>query len=163
MKRARILIPAEGKLTIPPRVYPADRRATALRRPPLGRPKALVASIGKRGFFPGKVFPSAMSKAGRRYKSASRHRIPNEGEQTVGFQSTEGPRCKLKFQVVDVETPLVRTADLTRAGNKVILGDTEGFIENAETNQRIKLYRKGNVYVFRMWVLDQGFLRRGRR
>ena len=42
MQRARILIPAEGKHTIPPRIYPADRRGITLRRPPpLGGPKML--------------------------------------------------------------------------------------------------------------------------
>ena len=45
MKRVGILIPAEEKLTIPPRIYPADRRAITLRRPPLGGPNALLASI----------------------------------------------------------------------------------------------------------------------
>ena len=44
-KRVRILIPAEGKPTFTPRVYPADRRETTLRRPPLGGPNALLASI----------------------------------------------------------------------------------------------------------------------
>ena len=42
MKRARILIPAEGKHTIPLRIYPADRRENALRRPPLGGPKCFA-------------------------------------------------------------------------------------------------------------------------
>ena len=42
MKRVGILIPAEGKHTIPPRIYPADRRGTPLRRPPLGGPKCFA-------------------------------------------------------------------------------------------------------------------------
>ena len=42
MKRAGILIPTEGKPTIPPRIYPADRRETTLRRPPLGGPKCFA-------------------------------------------------------------------------------------------------------------------------
>ena len=37
MKRARILILAEGKPTIPLRLYPADSRAIALRRSLIGR------------------------------------------------------------------------------------------------------------------------------
>ena len=45
MKRVGILIPAEGKPTIPLRLYPADSRATTLRRSPLGGPNALLASI----------------------------------------------------------------------------------------------------------------------
>ena len=38
VKRAGILIPAEGKPTIRPRIHPADRRETPLRRPPMGGP-----------------------------------------------------------------------------------------------------------------------------
>ena len=45
MKRVRILIPAEGIPTSTTRIYPADRRAITLRRPPLGGPNALLASI----------------------------------------------------------------------------------------------------------------------
>ena len=45
LKRVGILIPAEGKHTIPPRIYSADHRETALRRAPLGGPNALLASI----------------------------------------------------------------------------------------------------------------------
>ena len=41
MKRGRMLIPAEGKPTIPLRIYPAGNRATTLRRSTLGRPKIL--------------------------------------------------------------------------------------------------------------------------
>ena len=45
MKRARILIPAEGKPTIPPRLYPTDSRANTLRRSPWEAQNALLASI----------------------------------------------------------------------------------------------------------------------
>ena len=42
MKRARILIPAEGKPTIPLRVYPADSRDNSPPPLPLGSPKCFV-------------------------------------------------------------------------------------------------------------------------
>ena len=45
MKRGRFFIPAKRKLAIPLRIYPADNRATTLRRSPLGGPNALLASI----------------------------------------------------------------------------------------------------------------------
>ena len=70
------------------------------------------------------------------------------------FHSSEGHRCKLKFQVADVETPSVSTADLTKAGNRVIFGDSDGYIENSKTGQKIKLHKKGNVYILRMWIRE---------
>ena len=45
LKRVGILIPAEGIPTSTARIYPADRRAITLRRPPLGGPNVLLASI----------------------------------------------------------------------------------------------------------------------
>ena len=39
----------------------------------------VVASVAKRGTFPGKITASPMSRAKKGYKSASRHRIPNAG------------------------------------------------------------------------------------
>ena len=45
MKRAMIFILAQGKQTIPPRIYPTDRRDAPLRRSPWGGPNALLASI----------------------------------------------------------------------------------------------------------------------
>ena len=45
LKRAGILIPAEGKPTIPSRLYPADGRETPLRRTSMGGSNALLASI----------------------------------------------------------------------------------------------------------------------
>ena len=45
LKRAGILIPAEGNPTMPSRLYPADGRETPLRRTPMGGSNALLASI----------------------------------------------------------------------------------------------------------------------
>ena len=45
MKRAGILIPAQGKLTILLQIYPTASRAIALSAPPMGGPDALLASI----------------------------------------------------------------------------------------------------------------------
>ena len=45
MKRARILIPTQGKLTIPLQIYPTASREIALSAPPIGGPNALLASI----------------------------------------------------------------------------------------------------------------------
>ena len=42
MERVGILIPAEGKPTIPLRIYPADGRDTPLRRTPLGDPNCFA-------------------------------------------------------------------------------------------------------------------------
>ena len=124
-----------------------------------------VASVAKRGTFPGRVRSNAMSRAKRGYKSASKHTILNEGEQHVRFVSEEGHKCGLKIQVADVERPLISTADLTAAGNIVALEEKEGSIVNKKTGRKIVLPRKGNVYILRMWIPEgqtSGFTRQER-
>ena len=44
-QRVRILIPTQGKLTIPLQIYPTASRDTTLSAPPMGSPNALLASI----------------------------------------------------------------------------------------------------------------------
>ena len=45
LKRVGILIPAQGIPTSTARIFPTESRAITLRRPPLGGPNALLASI----------------------------------------------------------------------------------------------------------------------
>ena len=45
LKRVGILIPAEGIPTSTARIFPTESRAITLRRPPMGGPNALLASI----------------------------------------------------------------------------------------------------------------------
>ena len=121
-----------------------------------------IHSVAKRGTFPGKIYPSAMSKLKKGYKCASNKRIPNEGEVEVKFVTNEGHKCGMKIQVANVERPLISTADLTAAGNTVALQETGGHILNNKTKRRIALVKKGNFYIFRMWVPNgRGFTRPG--
>ena len=115
-----------------------------------------VTSVAKRGTFPGSVKPSRMSRQGKRFKSASGHRIPNEGQQNVRFFSQEGHKCGLCVQVADVDATLIAPADLTKAGNKIELEETHGTLRNLATGRTIHLPRRGNKYLLRMWVRSPG-------
>ena len=59
----------------------------------------------------------------------------------------------------------LNTLKWSRDGRRIAVGDSEGYIENTKTGQKIKLHKKGNVYILRMWVLEvrQGFPRQGKR
>jgi len=102
--------------------------------------------------FPGKVKPSAMSRTGRRYTGPDGSRIPNLGEMDAMFDVDEGYRCGLRVQVANVQRPLISVTYLTKAGNKVVLGENGGEIINEKTGRKVKIQRKGGVYVLRMWV-----------
>ena len=122
-----------------------------------------VHSVAKRGTFPGQIRPSKMSKEGKGYRCASKTRIANEGEVGVKFLTEEGHKCGIKIQVADVERPLISTADLTKAGNAVVLLEGGGHVEHVASKKRIRLERRANVYLLRMWIPNSGvFARRGK-
>ena len=113
-------------------------------------------SVAPPGVFPGPVTPSAMSRAGLKYKAANGSRIPNLGQQKVLFRPSEGHTCGMPFQVAEVERPLIAVSQLAAAGNEVTLDKNDGVIRCKGTGRTIKLERKGGVYILRMWVASSG-------
>ncbi len=106
------------------------------------------------GLFPGKVLPSPWSRAGRGYRAANGTGIKNLGQVSVPFATAEGHRCRIPFQVAEVEQPLMSVAHLTSAGNLVQLGDTDGHVINLGTGRSIALERRGNIYYMKMFIAD---------
>jgi hypothetical protein len=109
-------------------------------------------SVAKKGTFGGKILPSPMSKAGKKYTGPDGTTIPNEGEMAVHFMSDEGHKCGMKWQIANVERPLIAVSHLSSAGNEVSFNKTGGKIVNLNTGKTISFQRKGGVYVLRMWV-----------
>jgi hypothetical protein len=113
-----------------------------------------VHSVAPPGLFPGKVCPSPWSRAGRGYRAANGTGIKNLGQVDVPFATVEGHRCKIPFQVAEVEQPLLSVAHLTSAGNVVELGHTAGCVKNLSTGRSIALERRGGVYILKMFIPD---------
>ena len=112
-------------------------------------------SVAKAGTSKGKVLPSTMSKAGRKYRGPDGTQIPNEGQQDVQFISDEGHKCGMTWQIANVERPLIAVSHLSAAGNEVTFSKTGGKIVNNTTGKVINFQRKGGVYILRMWVPGQ--------
>lgn len=90
--------------------------------------------------------------ASTEYVTADGGRISNLGEKHVKGISEEGSRLGIKFQVANVDRPLIAVSRLTAAGHEVWFGKDGGTITN-KANGRITHFRKrNNVYVMRMWV-----------
>ncbi len=113
-----------------------------------------VHSVAPPGFFPGATQPSPWSRTGRGYRAANGTSIKNLGQIEVPFATAEGYRCRLPFQVAEVEQPLLSVSHLTSAGNIVQFGDTDGNIVNRTTGRAIALERRGGVYIMKMWIPD---------
>ena len=108
------------------------------------------------GVFPGKVQPSKMSKAGKKYRGPDKSPIPNLGEIRGHFLSEEDVMANMLWQVAAIERPLIAGTQITKAGNRVELEADGGMITNIKSGKTIRLYRRGDaeggVYILRMWV-----------
>ena len=113
-----------------------------------------VHCVAPPGCFPGQMVPSPWSRVGRGYRAANGTAIKNLGQVDVPFATAEGHRCRIPFQVAEVEQPLVSVAHLTSAGNVVQLGDTDGHVINQRTGRCISLERRGNIYYMQMFIPD---------
>jgi hypothetical protein len=113
-----------------------------------------VHSVAPPGLFPGPTAPSPWSLAGRGYRAANGSAIANLGQVAVKFNTAEGDRCAIPFQVAAVEQPLLSVAHLAAAGNRVELSHASGRVVNLATGRSIALERRGGVYIMRMYIAD---------
>ena len=102
-----------------------------------------------------RIRPSAGSKRGLHYVSATDHRIPNEGEIDLNFETAEGHMTSWPFQVADVNKPLLCVADRVDNRCRVVYdqddetGEDLTDICDKKTGKTMNLRRIGKV-----WVLD---------
>ena len=80
--------------------------------------------------------------------------IKNLGQVDVPFATAEGQKCKIQFQVAEVEQALLSVSCLTSAGNLVQLGDTDGNVVHLKTGRTIALERRNGVYIMKMFIPD---------
>ena len=111
-----------------------------------------VDPVAPKGIFEGTLEPSEMSLKGKKYRGPDGARIVNHGQMNVAFTSDEGAKCGLRWQIADVERPLIAVSYLTAARNEVIFEKDGGWVKHKETGRSIRIQRKGGVYVMRMWV-----------
>ena len=119
--------------------------------------RALVDSgaedtVAPPGALPGTMVPSAMSKAGRKYRAANGAPIDNIGQIMALFQDARGRECGMPFQVAAVERPLISVTQLADAGHEVFFGKQGGTIRHTASGRTIPLKREKGVYVLEMKV-----------
>ena len=102
-----------------------------------------------------KIRPSAASKAGVHYVSATANRIPNEGEAEMNFETEDGQALNWTFQIAEVNKVLASVSHLVDNRHRVVFDQDEAtgrdisFITNKGTGKSIKMRRDRNV-----WVID---------
>ena len=111
--------------------------------------------IPKRMVNPKLIRPSAGSRRGLHYVSATNHRIPNQGEVKMHYRTDEGHDDYIVMQVADVNKPLMSISDRVDSKCRVVFdqdddtGEDLTHIYNKQTKKATSLKRIGKV-----WVLD---------
>ena len=82
--------------------------------------------------------------------------IPNEGEKSFVAMDEHGTTRGLKMQITDVNKSLLSVRRICQAGNRVILEDDHGWIEDKSTGECMPLQMKEGMYMIKMWVKRGG-------
>ena len=101
----------------------------------------------------GKVRPSPGPRRGMNYVSASKCRIPNEGETDFEFTTTEGFDESWEFQIAEVNKALAAVSDRVDHAYRVVFdkdmdtGRDLSYMLHKPTSRIIKMTRINNVWI----------------
>lgn len=76
-------------------------------------------------------------KRGVKYEVADGALIPDEGEKVYEGVTEEGNKRRVVAQVCGVNKSLLSVRKITKAGNRVVLEDGYGYIEDKQTTEKI--------------------------
>ena len=115
-----------------------------------------------------KIKPSAGSKRGQRWGSASGHSIENEGEVSYKFMTESGSVNRGTTQIGEVRRPLAAVSKITEAGNRVIFSKGDDWIIDRrdevadailklvrKAQKKVKMYQHKGTYRMRAWLMPE--------
>ena len=108
------------------------------------------SSVAPPDFFGTAVVGSPMSSVGAGWVAANGPKIPALGQTEVEFEDANSRDRVLRFEVADVQDPLISTADVCDAGNLVIFHKKGGAIYNLASQTRTPFERHGGRYELAM-------------
>jgi hypothetical protein len=60
----------------------------------------------------------------------------------------------MKFHEADARKPLASAVNVTRAGNRIVMEDGGGFIENVQSGEKMKIRVENNTFVYDVQLED---------
>ena len=102
------------------------------------------------------------SSSNATYTMANGAQTVGRGEQQVSATTAAGQVCNFRAQVTDVRRPLMSVSRICDGGNTVFFNSSGGYIESAQTGERIHFQREHNVYRLPVEVSGGDFPRPGR-
>jgi hypothetical protein len=73
--------------------------------------------------------------------------LAEEEEVTIAAVETRSDECGMMFHVTDATKMLASVNKMVKAGNRVVFGVEDSYVENLKTKRRIKLKKERGVYV----------------
>jgi len=99
------------------------------------------------------IVSSEKSRSGFQYEIADGTEIPNKGERQCEVMTEGSGQVKrIHIQVADVHKCLLSITKVADMGFRCILEKQGGYLEDTYTGERTPIWRKGNLYVMKMWV-----------
>ena len=96
--------------------------------------------------------PSAGSRAGQVFTTATEEPIANQGEKVVKFRTREGEQCQITVQCANVSMPICSTRKLGKTHRSVFADQHQdhGYLEHRVTRHRTQFFSKDGVYFLRI-------------
>ena len=128
-------------------------------------------NVMHRDMLPGYVVkPSAGSRRGQQWGSASGHGIKNEGEVTYNFMTEHGDIARGTTQIGKVRRPLAAVSNMSKKGKKIVLfcEDDDWAIDRRDpladqimdlvrkVKMKTKIHEHKGTYRMRAWLIPQG-------
>ena len=101
------------------------------------------------------IQPSAGSKKGQHYLSASGDRIANEGQKRLEVVAEDGTMTSTTYQIAEVTRPLCAVSKMCDKDNIVIFTKTGGVVQTP-CGKRMPFRRERNVYLLDTWIQEPG-------
>ena len=97
------------------------------------------------------VHPTAASKRGEGFKTATNKRVRNLGSRTVLGLDAHGKAVSMNYSVANISAALDSVSQVCDAGSTVVFKKSGGYIESSN-GRRIPLARIGDTYFRATWV-----------
>ena len=89
--------------------------------------------------------PTANSRRGECFRTATNARVPNEGSRIVVGQTSDGAKVSMQYSVADISVALDSVSQICDTGARVVFEKSGGFIETPE-GRRTHFPRVGDTY-----------------
>ena len=101
------------------------------------------------------AIPTVQGDASRRgveYEVANGVRIPNLGEKKFQATTNQGATRRITAQVCEVNKALLSVKKVVAAGNRVVFDESDSYIEDKQTGERMPFTCKNGMYLLQVWV-----------